>query len=237
MRFTSKFHHVFIKSIRMLNTLSLSINEIEVITKKSIRSNSKSLQQCMIAILISQNSKSSKSSKFSKSLFLSSNSLCAFFVCFFALTSLCFRCCWMILNRNELTVHLTESLTVHLIWKRLSRNRKIELKSLLKVRSEERVKHRKFEIESRRSNKLKRNKSHKRKLTKRKKLTRRNLYARDKINDFNILESRELSTSEIVKCSLSFFCTISFFCCFDFVSILWFSKTIFREHRCWILYL
>ena len=58
MRFISKFHYVFIKSIRMLDTLSFSINEIEIITKKSIRSNSKSLQKCMIAILFSQNLKS-----------------------------------------------------------------------------------------------------------------------------------------------------------------------------------
>ena len=139
--------------------------------------------------------------------FLFSNSLCVFFVCFFALISFCFRCCWIVLSRNELIVHLIESLTVHLIWKRLSRNRKIELRSLLKVWSEKRIKHRRFEIKNKRSNKLKWKKSH------RKRLTKKNLYARNKINDFSILESREFSTSEIVKNSLSFFCTISFFCC------------------------
>ena len=56
-RFAPKLHHVLIKSIRMLGTLSLSINEVEDITKESIRSNSRSLQQCMAAILFPQSSR------------------------------------------------------------------------------------------------------------------------------------------------------------------------------------
>ena len=81
--------YVFIKSIRMLDTLLFSINEIETITKKSIRSNSKSLQQCIIAILFSQCSRRSRLSKFS-------------FIFYFALISFCFRDCWNALSRNEL---------------------------------------------------------------------------------------------------------------------------------------
>ena len=99
MRFIFKFHHVFIKSIRMLNTLLLSINEIEIITKESIRSNSKSLQQCMIAILFSQCSRRSRFSKFS-------------FIFYFALTSLCFRDCWDALSWNELIRRLSKIFVV-----------------------------------------------------------------------------------------------------------------------------
>ena len=46
-RFASKLHHVLIKSIRMLNTLSLSTYEVETSTKNSIRSNSRFLQQIL----------------------------------------------------------------------------------------------------------------------------------------------------------------------------------------------
>ena len=57
-RFTPKLHHVLIKSIRMLDTLSFSTNEIETITKESIRSNPRSLQKCMTAVLFPQSLKS-----------------------------------------------------------------------------------------------------------------------------------------------------------------------------------
>ena len=96
-RFTPKLHHVLIKPIRMLDTLLLSTNEVEAITKESIRSNSKSLQQCMTAVLFPQCSRRSRLSRFP-------------FIFYFALTPLCFRGCWgaLALSRNGLIRRLSK---------------------------------------------------------------------------------------------------------------------------------
>ena len=88
-------HRLFIKSIFMLDTLSLSINEMKTITKKSIRTNSKSLQQCMIAILLSQNSKSSRYSIFFSFYllirFVFSSRAFSLSFCFYMKFDICFK--------------------------------------------------------------------------------------------------------------------------------------------------